>query len=402
MTSSDPRALAEARERVRAAGLDADRLMDALTARSDSWGDDPETDAALIHLAAMSDEVGLGEALTALVPRTRRRDLRRDIKRALYRLTQRGRWTAASEAPPSTAELLGPDEIAPEAWLSPIDPTGTRLLWLTRRAADGVVSASAITSEEGGLREFHAGQTTRKSVRQAQRDLTSRSGIALVEAPWEHVHRLVREAWEATADRTRLGDVSAALRMIAPHPPEDARHPLDTLVDRAAVAADASALADSAAALAEPELAAWLLPYEWAEPAAAQVRDAGQSVLVVSPVHERERVEEALARAAGDLFAAAERRERFANRLEETAYLLARRGATRGARGALAAAIAARSPERPIAEIPLLAELARRSLGLALEAGEQRAREEAQSSLVVTPAQAIAEDRRRQQRLRRR
>jgi hypothetical protein len=291
---------------------------------------------------------------------------------------------------------MGAAENEPEAWLSPIDPTGTRLLWLTRRAPDGVTSASAIVSEEGGLREFHVGQTTRKAVRQAQRDLTARTGIPLVEAPWAHVHRLVRDAWERTTDRTRLGDVASTLRLIAPRLPEEVPPPVDAFLDRASVAADTTALADSAAALAEPELAAWLLPYEWVEPAASGVREAAQSVLVVSPTQERERFEAAFTRAVGDLFDDPARRERFATRFEETAYLLARRGAAAPARGVLAAAIAARSPERSTAEIPLLAELTRRSLGLALEAGERRAREEARSSLVVTPAQAFAEERQRQ------
>jgi hypothetical protein len=402
VSASEAAAHAEAaRERLRAAGIDPARLRDAFAARSSTWGGDPAVEAALVHLAAESDEDGLGDVLAELVSRTPAREVRRDIKRALYRLTQRGRWSATAAPPPSTAALMGSTENEPEAWLSSIDPTGTRLLWLSRRTPDGVTSASAIASEDVGLREFHAGQTTRKALRQAQRDLTKRTGIPLVDAPWAHVHRLVRSAWDRTVDRTRLGDVPTALRLIAPRPPDAVSHPVDALVDRAAVAADESALAHSATALAEPELTAWLLPFEWVETAAAQVREKVESVLVVSPTQERERREEALARAVDDLFADPARRERFAGRLEETAYLLARRGSGAAARSAVAAAIAARGG-RPIAEIPLLAELARRSVALALEAGEERAREEARSSLVVTPAQAIAEERQRQQRLRRR
>src|SRR5690606_30326420 len=149
---------------------------------------------------------------------------------------------------------------------------------------------------------------------------------------------------------------------------------------------DEAALVSSAEALGEAELAAWLLPFEWVEPAAERVRETGSSVLVLSQAQQRERLDETFAREAPELLAAPERRARFAGRLEETAYLLARRGRTAAARRAWAAAIAARDG-RPITEIPLLLELARRSLALALEAGAERAREEARSSLVVTPAQ---------------
>ena len=130
------------------------------------------------------------------------------------------------------------------------------------------------------------------------------------------------------------------------------------------------------------------------------IRDATKSLVVTSPAHERERLDAAFARALDGLFEEPDRRTRFAKRLEETAYLLAKRGALEPARSALAAALAART-ERPIAEIPLLAELGRRSLGFALEASEKREQEESRSSLVVTPAQAIAEERRRQQSRRR-
>lgn len=391
-----------ARERLAAAGLDPDRPLDALAAHRSAWGRDEDLERALVHLVAESADEAAGAALARLVDETRSRELRREIKRALYRLEQRGRWHAEkAPPPPPTSTLLGSAESEPEAWLSPIDPTGTRLLWMSKRVPEGVASISAITTEEYGLREIHGGQTTRKAVRQAQRDLTSRSGIPLVEAPWAHVHRLIRDAWESTADRTRLGDVPGTLRLLVPGPPEHVAHPVEAYLDRAAVAADDTALAGSAKALAEPELAAWLLPFEWVEPAMQEIRDASQSLVVTSPAHERERVESAFARATDGLFAEQVRRDRFASRLEETAYLLAKRGALEPAQGALAAALAART-ERPIAEIPLLAELARRSLGFALEASERRAQEEARSSLVVTPAQAVAEERRRQQQSRRR
>jgi hypothetical protein len=399
MSHADPITTDVARDRLVAAGLDPDRPLDALTAHRSAWGRDEDLARSLIHLLAESDDEGAGAALSALVDETRQRELRREIKRALYRLTQRGRWQAEKPAPPPTAALLGAAENEPEAWLSPIDPTGTRLLWMSKRVPEGVASVSAITTEDYGLREIHAGQTTRKALRQAQRDLIARSGIPLVEAPWPHVHDLIRDAWEATKDRARLGDVPGTLRLLAPRPPERGPHPVDAYLDRTALAADENALADSAA-LGEPELAAWLLPFEWIEPAMQTIREATKSLVVTSPVHERERLEGAFARAVDELFEDPARRARFANRLEETAYLLAKRGAVGPARSLLAAALAART-ERPIAEIPLLAELARRSLGFALEASEKREQEEARSSLVVTPAQAIAEERRRQQSRRR-
>lgn len=400
MKTAEARALERARRRLLEAGLDADAPSRALAALAPAWGTDADLAEAVVRVLAESDDPGAGDALSALVERTRQRELRREIKRALYRLTQRGVWNPPeAAAPPPTSQLVGSADEEPQGWLSPIDPTGTRLLWLARRAGDGVASLSAIASEEGGLREIHAGQTTRKALREAQRDLSARSGISLVETPWAHVHRLIREAYDAASDRSRFGDVPGKLRTLVPQPPESPPHPVDALLDRAEIGADESALAESARALEEPELRAWLLPFDWVEAAAARVREAGSSSLVVlSPAQQRERLAEAFSKEALSLLEDEARRARFAARLEETAYLLARRGRRETARNALAAAIATRGG-RSITEVPLLAELARRSLGLALETQEEQRREAAApSGLVLTPAQALAEERRRHSR----
>lgn len=399
MKTAEASALEQARQRLGAAGLDADAPSRALAALVPAWGADLDLAEAVVRVLAETDDPAVGDELAALVERTRQRELRREIKRALYRLTQRGVWKPPeAAAPPPTSQLMGSSEEEPQGWLSPIDPTGTRLLWLARRAGDGVASLSAIASEEGGLRELHAGQTTRKALREAQRDLSARSGISLVETPWAHVHRLIREAYDAASDRSRFGDVPSKLQMLVPKPPESPPHPVDALLDRTEIGADESALAESARALEEPELRAWLLPFEWVEAAAARVREAGSSLVVLTPTQQRERLAESFSKETLALFEDQARRARFATRLEETAYLLARRGRRATARNALAAAIAARGT-RAITEVPLLAELARRSLGLALETQEEQGRKAAApSGLVVTPAQALAEERRRRSR----
>ncbi len=388
--------LGEARERLRQAGRTAEAPREVLASLAPRWGEQPELERAAIALAAESDEHGIGDSLAELLERTSDRERRREIKRALFRLEQRGLWRPPeAPPPPSTAALLGPPESGREAWLSPFDASGVRVLWLARRAPDGVVTITAIASEESGLLEFHAGRTTRKALRRMQADLAAQTGLRLVEAPWPHVCWLVREAWERAADRDRLGDVPGALRAIAPQlPAEPPPPPVDALLDRAAVASDLAALTSSAQALEEPELASWILPRNWVEAAAETLAKEPPSLVVLPPAQEQERKRQALARAAREMIDEPERRDRLARRLEDTAYLLARKGTLEPARRALAAAIALRDG-RAIGEIPLATALAERSLALLLSAREEGAREAARSSLVVTPAQALAEARRR-------
>lgn len=393
MTSSPgvPRAIADDLAR---RGLSADDPLRALDALASSWGASPATEAAVVALVAASDAPDAGERLAALAPRTTDRSVKREIKRALYKLEQRGRWTPpAPPPPPDPQKLLGPAEDEPEAWLSAIDPSGSRLLWMARRTGSEMASLSALVNEDAGLQELYAGATNRKALRHAQRELAERNGVQLVEAPWAHVDALLVRATELANDPARSSEVARARREIVPRPATGTpRPPVDALVDRAAAARDADALAASARALAEKELAGWLLPRDWIEPALAAIDEAQSSVLIVSPQQREERVHAAVENAAEQALAPPERRERFAARFDETAYLLARRGKLDVARSLVAAAEATRAG-RPVREVPILEQLAARSLALAAQLRAEQARDEARSSLIVTPQQALAEQR---------
>ncbi len=380
--------------RLSARGLDPADPRAALASLASNWGSEPELEAWAVRLSGGLDDADVGGMLHGLQSRTKAKAVHREIKRALYKLEQRGHWSPpTSPTPPSARELLGPDvEDAPLGWLSPIDPTGTRLVWMARRSAGAVASLSAVLAEDHGVREFHAGKTTRKALREAHREIAQRSGIPLTEAPWEWVYELIRRAHEQTKEGQHR-EVPRVLKTLAPDAPRDPAPAVDSLLDRASVAEDEAALTASAELLGQPEVGAWLLPLPWMDETLGKLSETESSLLVVSPTAQEERMREVFDEAIGNLLDDGARRERFADRLEESAFLLAKRGATDHARSSLAAAIAARGG-KPIAEIPVLAEITRRSIALGLQARATKKVEEEKSSLVVTPQQAMAEEQR--------
>ena len=380
--------------RLAAAGLDPADPKASLARLGDRWGDEPDLEAWVVSLAGRMDDAEVGGILHGLEARTTNKNVRREIKRALYRLEQRGHWSPPDAPPPPTArELLGPDEVdAPAGWLSPIDPTGTRLVWMARKVPGGMASLSAVISEDHGIREFHSGKTTRNALRDAHKEIAQRSGIPLTEAPWPWVHHVLRDAFERT-ERGRFPDVPRVLETIAPDAPEDPPPAVDGVLDRSDVSNDGEALAASAELLGEPEIGTWLLPLPWMEETLGKLADTESSVVVVSPAAQEERMRETLEEGVRTLLDDEARRSRFASRLEESAFLIARRGDVPHARSALAAAIATRE-DTPIAEIPVLAEITRRSLALALQMRSSEKKEKDESSLVVTPQQAMAEQQR--------
>src|SRR5262249_31596046 len=155
----------------------------ALDALERSWGREPDVEAAAVAWLGAAGGAGAGARLPALAPRARSKARQNEVRRGPSRPRPRGARGPAGRPPPPAApprsarELLGPADDEPEAWLSEIDPTGTRLLWMARRAGDGVASLSAVVNDVAGLLEFHAGETTRKALRQAHRDLAARSKI---------------------------------------------------------------------------------------------------------------------------------------------------------------------------------------------------------------------------------
>ena len=378
-------------------GIDPAEPIEALQKLTSTWGENPELEIWAIGQCAASMPAEAGSALYGLRDAPAAKKVRRELKRALYQLGQQGHWQTPQTPPPSTRELLGPDLETCSGWLSPIDPTGTRLLWMARKTASGLISASAVISEDQGLREFHSAITTRKALREAHRDIAKRSGVQLVPTPWEWTHHLLQDA-ASQAEKGRFPDLAATLSSLVPTPPADRpAPPIDGLLVREQVAADETALADSATLLAEGEVGGWLLPLPWLEETLATLSETQDSVVMVSPAAREERLQEMMQEAVSNLLDPPERRSRFAQRLEESAFLLASRKAEDAARQALAAAMAAQEG-KPITQIPVLAEITRRSLTLALQAqaSKQAETQADPGSLVVTPQQARAEQARRQ------
>lgn len=380
--------------RLAARGLDPSEPKAALEILTPTWGEDVDLELWAVGAAGASSDPSVGDLLFGLQEKTSAKPVRREIKRALYKLEQRGLWAAPEgPTPPTARELLGEEEEAPQGWLSPIDHTGTRLAWMASRTAGGMASLSVVLNEDVGIREFHSGKATRSAIRDAHKEIAERSGIPLSEAPWEWVFALIREAYDVT-ERGRYPDVPRVLKAIAPEAPKKPAPPIDALLDRAEVARDDDALAASTELLQQKEVGTWLLPLPWMTDALEKVAESESSVVVLSPGAKEERTREALDGAVEEILDPADRRKRFHLRLEESAYLLAKRDAEPLARSALAASIAT-AEGRPISEIPVLAEITRRSLALAVQHRASKQAEEQKSSLVVTPDQAIAEERAR-------
>ncbi len=118
------------------------------------------------------------------------------------------------------------------------------------------------------------------------------------------------------------------------------------------------------------EIAPWVVTAEGGEGGVRELESMAESPLILSPVQKEERRRAGLGRLAGRLLDA-EARGRLSARLEETAYLMERRGDRDGARAAARVASRIRSEERPeeIEFVRLLLELSLQDMKRSRERG---------------------------------
>ena len=336
-------------------------------------------------VAAIGDlgSAGAAAALAGLEPHAGGA-ARREVRRALYRLRQRG--VATPERPmdePPRRRDLGSDI---EGFVSAHDASGDRLLWLVKRqASGGSLLVAAQANEPEGLRDVQAVDMSRKHLRAVRQRLAREGGVTLVAAPWATVDALLVEAHERTTTRDRARDYLRVRAEVTAEPPAAPAEPLSSQAPPPGLDEARTLAAASAPLLGEAPFAAWGPGAEAAAPFVAEIAALRDSPLVLNELQQRERVREVLRRAAEALYPAAA----FARRLEGTAYVLAETGRGPAARAALAIAALLRARPAEGYETPFVSGAVERALGTLLSADVARQTEERRSALVATPGEVL-------------
>ncbi len=310
--------------------------------------------------------------------------IRREVRRALYKLKQHG-----IDAPAATAAAAGAvhdnatekTEIA--AMLSPIDSEGARIVWIVKpRVQGGVIRLWALISERDGLVGAQNGALSRRELKSEREELERRAQVKLVDADWRVADFIACEAWRNTPE-SRRGHVGnfLALRseLIASPPPTELLHPV-----YAELAAEAAG-EPSVELLKEPELLEWRIPDAILKPYVDEIARAGESVIVLNPLHKQERVNAVIDRATAELLTGDNGRA-VQRRLEDIAYYMTRVG--RRAQAGWAAAAAARLRDGiDVTRVLFFQAFIRTQLGAVAVAEQQKAEQEPR--LIMTPAEAM-------------
>lgn len=310
--------------------------------------------------------------------------LRREIRRSLFKLRQRGINAPSAAAPidqPLAAHSPAGERLT--ALFSPIDGEGARIIWITKpRMPGGVTRLWGLVSESDGLVGAIAAGLSRKELKSEREELESRAGMRMVEGDWRLADFILCEAYRRTPEsrRARVGDFLALRAEIIATPVlTELAHPI---YDELSAGIPAEPALDL---LKEPELFEWQLTPAEMGPYVEELGRANESVIVLNEIQQRERINLIVERAVGELFSGAPG-VRARRRFEDLAYYMLRSGRREPAMWAAAAAKQIQN-QTDLKRSIFFQSMVRTQLGAIV--AEERQHAEQEPRLVVTPAEAM-------------
>ena len=267
------------------------------------------------------------------------RRVRRAAKRALYRLAQRGITPTPPAAPRPVVERRR--ERAVRAWLSGVDGSGSRAVWIVFEGPyGGLRLCSLILNDVIGVTDVAGGDITRKRLDRELAALRASQKLPWVETDPTRAVGLVAEALAshaANATSPPSAFMSWRASFAAAHPAEP---------PALAESADPALLEKSATLLERPELAGWFLDPESVQGDAVELLQSRESRLVLSDQLKAEREDAIVERVIEREFDDSARRL-WSRRLAEMALVLDAAGVPEPAALArtAASALAAGHPE---------------------------------------------------------
>jgi hypothetical protein len=308
-----------------------------------------------------------GPLLRAIAERGTARAVRKAARLAIYRLKQAGvAMPAASDRSAIRPVVKFEAERPVRAWLSGIDGTGSRAVWILFEGGVGgrLSLCSLILNDEAGILESAGGAITRKRLDHELRELREHQKLPWVETPPARAEALVGEALRrhAVLGTAPPAEFERWRRLFAGAPVEAG----EASASSPTAEIDAHLLDRSAELLELPELAGWFVDPASIHEDSLALLQTRESRLVVAEQIKAER-EAAIVDAVVDKQFIGEARARWARRLQEMAFIFRATRREELARLADCASAALADESRLARNIPLVRGLAVRGLAMGAE-----------------------------------
>ena len=302
------------------------------------------------------------------------KDVRKAVKRALFRLKSKGIRTDAFSSGEAADRIFKPiKKEEPRCYLGPIDAMGNRAVIIHFfESGKGVGVGMGMASDQEGIQQFVFDQMSRKSARELKAELEEMAG-PFIEVPLSHGAMVLEDAFKVE-NATHTGERAEYLRLrpwLLQHTSvKDYAVNFEhiTISDREITEADLEKLFD------HELMASWLAPFDVLRPFMVEMEGVHQSPIIMSDPQKLQRIEEIKEKCIRSLFDVAGRK-RFKKRLREMAFFFLTSDQLDYARLSLEAATNIQDKTSHFREQPVLGFFVDRSIAFYFELGKERATE---------------------------
>ena len=349
-------------------------------------GKSQETDLAVVFTLGKLAEQSALEALVELEKECTDKELKKEIRRGLFKLGQRGFTVARPDrAAAKTAAPLLQQTSDIEAYLSAVDGAGVRLVWIARpQPGHGLQVFQAMVHDRDGLLRIGGAQVRRKEFKKMTQEIKDQHEISMFLVPWEYADAIIYQGFEKAKALGRAGleNFHELRSVVNVGKPKDQVHPIYQRLDPTEVREGAWREL-SRRLLDEPELRFWFLDDDWVGPYLGQLEEAQTSRLVLNPAQKQARFG-AIVRDAVKALCGGEMGAIWQRRMEDMALCFLETGRSEPAKLALAVALQVKEADPGPLDISFLTGLVQKSFAFYLSQQKAKA-EEAQPSLIIKP-----------------
>jgi hypothetical protein len=350
------------------------------------FGKGRDTDLAVVFsLGKIFDATALNE-LGEIDRQTSDKEIKKEIKRALFKLSQKG-FAAPEEKPAETKPALSVFGAEPEidAYMSAVDGGGGRLIWIAKPQPNhGLQVIQAMVHDRDGLLRFGGMHMRRKELRKMADEIKQQHEVSMISVPWQFADQMIYEGYEKAKARGQSGlERFHELRsVLATGRPKEVEHPVYEKLN-AAQAREGAWREQSRRLLDEPELRYWILTDDWVQAFLPQLQEAQTSRLVLNPLQKEERFN-AIVRDAVKTLCSGENGRAFKRRMEDMALYFLETQRPDQAKLSLAVALQVGEGDPGPLDVSFLTGLMQKSFAVFLSQ-EKAKKEEEQSSLIIKP-----------------
>jgi hypothetical protein len=345
-------------------------------------GREERIDLALASSLGRWNAPEAGILLHRLASKTSSKTILKSIRKSIFRLKTQG--IDVQEIGDSSPAVFRPPQAVPsEGFVSSLDPTGTRFVWLVRpQLPQGVMVFHALVSDTQGMVDFQSFEASRKKFHQYLEEFGKNVPWEIVGAAPDYCLGLMNEAAEINQrkEQTPPGDFLQGRALMGNSPPLPLKPLIYQFLNEEEWKGRSDLLDRSPSLFQLSYFQDWFLEEE--KKYLGLLKEASESPLVLPPYQKEGRFIDIYRQAVSELFDPG-RKSLYRRRLEEMAYFLWKTGKESDAQLCLVAALGMETEGGVLSTHPFLLELVKRTLTARLE--EEAKKKAKEADLLIKP-----------------